>query len=344
MPRRHRSTRSRAHAIVRAVLLGKHALRPATHAHVMQTFHQRFSGAAVFLETSSAARILNSVIAAMKRWLGILMIIGALLANGCYLGEGDGCEYSYEEVNARVSITPVTAPQDCWSDPVEVTVTWKGGSSVLYMGMSPVGEWPRACLEANGLTEGAIVRINVGTVTDGPCERRVELVGGNERLCFDLCNADPQCPVAEPTEGAHCLPGLSCRYGEPIHCQPVPGVSKYFDCVDDRWVASVKSNCAACGMSCDQPTCAYCSELLALSGESTGGPLYCTETSKLLFEGMLSCACDILGPCGWACLSAPSGEKSFCDGGKPSEGCNTCLHWQGGCSVAMEACAQDPGP
>ncbi len=307
----------------------------------MQTLRRNYPGAAVYLWTSKAARVLNGVVAVMKRWLGLpLIVMGTGLAIGCYFGEGDGCEYSYEEVDARVSLTAVSSPRDCFSDPVEVTVTWNGGSSVLYMGMSPIKEWPRACLAANGLTEGATVRINVGTVTDGPCGRRIELVGGHEGSCFNLCNADPQCPTAEPAEGGHCPTGLSCRYGGPIHCNPAPGMNKHFDCVDTRWVMAIKSDCAACGVSCDQPTCAYCSELLALAGESTGGPLYCTDTSQLLYEGLLKCACDSLGPCGWTCLS---GDRPFCDGGKPSDGCNTCLNSQGGCSLAMNACAQDPG-
>lgn len=129
-----------------------------------------------------------------------------------------------------------------------------------------------------------------------------------------------------------------------LHCQPVPGMNKFFDCIDDHWVGGLKSNCAACGVSCDQPTCAYCSELLALAGEVTDSPQYCTETSKNLYEGFLSCACDPLGPCVWACNPPPSGERSFCLGGEPSDACSTCLGWQGGCAAAQEKCSQDPAP
>jgi hypothetical protein len=288
----------------------------------------------------------------VKKWLCLATFVNLVIVSGC----AGYCEYDTRIITARVSLASPSSDEiyNCANDPVEVELSWNGGSDQLRT--TDYYNPPRACVESLGLVDGAEVRIQLKEHTAGGGFTWTGLVvcGSDSATLLDIdptacdaaCEQSPVCPTSEPTEGAHCFGNLICHYGDPIPCEPGPGTGMYHECSNGIWTIVEKNNCDVCGVSCEPP-CDSCADTLSNYSYpvSPDQLTFCTPNSQMLYSALYACSCLPGNPCEPVCNAAPAGEPTFCNGGGSSTTeCQTCvmqMSQPNGCQTEFEACAND---
>lgn len=280
----------------------------------------------------------------MNRWFYVVTFASAIVSNGCWLD----CEYDLSATTGQVSVVPASSESlNCRNDPVEIEVTWSGGSQSITT--SDGRNLPRECAASIGLVDGAQVNIQVNrarwpgnTMSVIACgSPSATLLDIDTTACDTVCDEPPPCPAAAPPIGGQCLEDMRCQYDPAPECPAQFGTTTHFyHCVGGAWTIVEKNNCDLCNGAC--VSCYHCVDAIA---EHPMDPIpFCYQFSAMLYDAFWTCACLSGNPCESTCNTAPAGEIAYCNGGMPTAECQTCLMTpaqSGGCLEVFDSCAND---